>query len=85
MNEDELIKWLDDKVLEIVEEVYQANDAYCVICGSDSYPVDDEHNPIPYGESLDDASEWHIDHDEDCLISKLDDYRVMRIDDDDSY
>ena len=85
MDENELMKWLDGKVLEIEEQVRQANDAYCVICGSDSYPVDDENNPILPGETLDNAEEWHIDHDEDCLISMLDKYRVMRIDENDSY
>ena len=80
MENKEIIKWVDDKVEEIVEKVYQSNDAFCVICGAESYPVDDEFNRLGIDEPSDNAMQWHIDHDEDCLISKLDDYRVMRLD-----
>ena len=72
--EDEFRKWLIDKITEILEEVHQQSDESCPFCCQEDYAVEEvegEWERCEPGE----ADEYHIDHDEDCLVVVLENWR----------
>ena len=75
-DEQHLKDYMLKKITEILEEVHQYSGEGCPICCCQEYPVDQDGKRILFGESVEDAEEWHIDHHSDCLIPILDKYYI---------
>lgn len=67
-------KWMLEKIEEILEESSQMSQGSCPFCCGEEYPVNYNGARIEYGEDLDDAEEWHVDHYDDCLVNVLEKY-----------
>ncbi len=79
MDEKALKEWLVEKIEEIRETVHQhyglGGTNGCPFCCQGEYPANGDVEG--YGELEEaglEAEEYHIDHDDDCLVTVLDHY-----------